>query len=82
MSEQERKSYGALLDELTVIQKRLAEVADNAFADMEGADFDDFVISEELWFGLDIASGKVERVVERCRALLGPDQSLSQHQPK
>ncbi len=70
MTTEEKAAYVTLMEELTVMQKRLAEIADNAYADMEGAASDAFRISEELWSGLDIASGKVERVVEKCREIL------------
>lgn len=63
MSPEEKAAFMAGLDELTAMQQRLAAIVNQAY-------HEDSEAASELASGLDIAAGRIERTVEKCRELL------------
>ena len=49
MSPDDKAGYAKITAELRAMSRRLAELADAGFSDMEGADMPEFLISEMLW---------------------------------
>ena len=70
MSPEDKAGYEKLVDEVEAMAKRLHEISEGAFSDMEGADSTQFVISEHLFSDLADAVRKLTRATKSVRLQL------------
>lgn len=70
MSEEDKAAYTKIAAELRTMSRRLAELAEAGYADMEGADGPEFFISEELW-GLGDDARRVAAAAAQIETQLG-----------
>jgi hypothetical protein len=71
MDPQNRAALLLLLERLKVTEAMLRDVSECAYGDMEGADGEDFFVSDELYGGLASASECVARTIRRCKQIIG-----------
>lgn len=75
LTENEKTEYKKIAAEIHAMSRRLAELADAGFADMEGADMPEFLISERLWC-LDGAARLLATEAEEIERLLQPNADV------
>lgn len=77
MSEKDIQGYIKLAAELAVMRIRLNELSEAGFSDMEGADADEFAISEALYYCCDQAATAIGDVTAEIfkRAVVTPNVS-------
>ena len=72
LTEHEKTEYKKITADLHATARRLAELADAGFSDMEGADMPVFAISEILW-GLDSVARRLGNDADEIERLLSPN---------
>jgi hypothetical protein len=70
MSPEDKAAYTKLCAELRQISERLKEISEGGFCDMEGADANEFAISETLYVSLESAAECVAKTVTFTEAVI------------
>jgi hypothetical protein len=71
MTDQDKAAYLKLTAELRAIAARLHEISEGGYADMEGADADEFRVSAILWSELRLARRTVVETVVSVEKIVG-----------
>lgn len=77
MSDNDKAEYRKIHAELLAIATRLRELSDAGFADMEGADYDEFRVSEALYALLDAPAEMVKLAAVELERLLSDSESTT-----
>lgn len=81
MTDADKAGYAKLCAELCTIAARLNEISTGGFADMEGADADEFAISEALYANLESASECVLKTAEYVQAVMKDGNHVARENP-